>query len=150
MASVVGLCFTIWAVWRAKAAAERARDAAEEVRRQISSFDTIADVSAAIAILDEIKRLQRLQAWDIVLDRYSVLRRHLVRIEQSDSAVTDAQKNAVARAMSQFRIMEKKVETARVASAPSSPADLIRFSQIVSAHIDTLERVMMEIRRAKE
>src|SRR5271170_5972025 len=83
LASVLGFTLTIWFVWRAKTAAEQARDAAEEVRDQISRFDTVAELSAAITIIEEIMRLQRTQAWeivwDIVLDRHSTLRSHLVR-----------------------------------------------------------------------
>jgi hypothetical protein len=83
LASVLGFALTIWFAWRAKTAAEQARDAADEVRDQISRFDTIAELSAAITIIEEIMRLQRTQAWeivwDIVLDRHSILRGHLVR-----------------------------------------------------------------------
>jgi uncharacterized alpha-E superfamily protein len=69
---VVGLALTllaIWFAWRAKAAAEQVRD-------QISRFDTIAELSAAITVIEEIRRLQRTQAWeivwDIVLDRHAI------------------------------------------------------------------------------
>jgi hypothetical protein len=88
LASLAGLALTIWAVLKAKKAAEQARDAAQQVKERIASLDTLADVSAAIAILDEIKRLQRLGAWQVVLDRYSILRRHLIRVEQLNPALT--------------------------------------------------------------
>lgn len=44
---------------------------ARQVKDRIATLDTLADVSAAIAIMEEIKRLQRASAWQIALDRYS-------------------------------------------------------------------------------
>ncbi len=79
LASVFGLALTLLAIWFAW----RAKTAAEEVRDQISRFDTVAELSSAITIIEEIMRLQRTQAWeivwDIVLDRHATLRGHLVR-----------------------------------------------------------------------
>jgi hypothetical protein len=83
VASVLGFALTIWFAWCAKTAAEQACDAADEVRDQISRFDTIAELSAALTNSEEILRLKRTQAWetvwDIVLDRHSILRGRLVR-----------------------------------------------------------------------
>jgi hypothetical protein len=76
LASVAGVALTVWIAWLAKTAAEQARDAAEEVRDQISRFDTVAELSAAITIIEEIMRLQRTQAWEIVWD--IVLERHSI------------------------------------------------------------------------
>jgi len=106
LASLAGLALTIWAVLRAKKAAEQARDAAQQVKERIASLDTLADISAAITIMDEIKRLQRLGAWQVVLDRYSILRRHLIRVEQLSPALTEIQRRQIARAIGQFRIIE--------------------------------------------
>ena len=47
VASLAGLALTIWAVLKAKKAAEQARDAAQQVKERIASLDTLADVSAA-------------------------------------------------------------------------------------------------------
>ena len=147
LASLAGLALTIWAVFKAKKAAEQARDAAQQVKERIASLDTLADVSAAIAIMDEIKRLQRLGAWQIVLDRYSILRRHLIRVEQLNPALTEIQRRQIARAIGQFRIIETKVE--EVMSAPeNSPADAVAFNRIVSAQIDAIERIMTAIKQA--
>jgi hypothetical protein len=147
VASLAGLALTIWAVFKTKKAAEQARDAAQQVKDRIASLDTLADVSAAITIMDEIKRLQRLGAWQIVLDRYSILRRHLIRVEQLNPALGEIQRRQIARAIGQFRIIETKVEEAM--SAPENgPADAVAFNRIVSAQIDAIERIMTAIKQA--
>jgi hypothetical protein len=115
LASVLGFALAIWFAWRAKTAAEQARDAAEEVRDQISRFDTIAELSAAITIIEEIIRLQRTQAWEtvwnIVLERHSALRQHLVR---SQPGIRSERERAFVEAvMKQFALMTPEIERAR-------------------------------------
>ncbi len=118
-----------------------------KVKERIASLDTLADVAAAITTLDEIKRLQRLRAWHLVLDRYGVLRRHLVRVEQLNAGITETQRKQIAKAISQFRIIEEKVE--RAMSAPDQDQiDSPAFNRTVSDRIDELERIMTAIKQA--
>jgi hypothetical protein len=90
----------IWFAWRAKTAAEQVRD-------QISCLDTIAELSAAITIIEEIMRLQRTQAWeivwDIVLDRYATLQSHLSR-SKGGAGLTEAHRASIQTAILRFRI----------------------------------------------
>ena len=83
VASVLGFALTIWFAWQAKTAAEQARDAADEVRDRLSTFDTIARAVGG----DYDYRRDHAPATDagvggcldIVLERHSALRQHLVR-----------------------------------------------------------------------
>lgn len=135
---------TIWFAWRAKTAAEQAREAAQQVKNRLVTLDALADVSAAIATLSEIKTLQRLRAWELVLDRYTALRRVLVRV--SESNLSGAQSTQVTRALRHFRIIEEKVERAR-ATQQQEKLDSADFNTIVARQIDELEGTMMAIRR---
>jgi len=146
LASVVGLVIVIWASLTAKNAAEQARDAARQVKDRIATLDTLADVSTALAIMEEIKRLQRAGAWPIALDRYSTLRRHLIRVEQMNPTLKETQRTQVAGAIVQFRIIERKIEKAM--SVPDSRIDTARFNAILSSQIDALEGVLSLIKRA--
>lgn len=84
--SVVGLAITIWFAYRAKTAAEQARQAAEQARQHVLALGTVEDLSTAITMLHEIMRLQRIESWqtirNIILERYSTVRSHLVRCEE--------------------------------------------------------------------
>lgn len=110
LAGVLGFAVTIWLVFRAKTAAEQARDAARQVRARISALDTIGELSTAITILNEIMRLQRTSAWetlwDIVLDRYTNVRGHLVRSEQG-VGVGAVHQNSIRTAIAQLSIIEE-------------------------------------------
>src|ERR1700733_2343209 len=140
IASVLGFSLTIWFAWRAKTAAEQARDAADEVRDRISRLDTIAELSAAITIIEEIMRLQRTQAWetvwDIVLERHSTLRQHLVR---SHAGIrSERQRAFIDAALKQFALMTPEVE--RAGTEPErSKLDAAAFNRILSNQKDMLE-----------
>jgi hypothetical protein len=98
LAGVLGLAVTIWFAYQAKSAAEQARDAARAAKDRIFSLDTIQDLTAAMMALNEIIRLQRLNArnvpWDIVLERYGSSRNSLVRCAAS-LGVPDAQRQSI-------------------------------------------------------
>src|SRR6266853_1056967 len=144
LASLAGLALTIWAVLKAKKAAEQARDAAQQVKERIAHLDTVAAVSAAITTLEEIKTLHRTRAWDRVLAQYSTLRRHFVTIQ---AGLTRAPRDQVGRALSQFRIMEEEVEQA-MADQRQDQIDSVKFNKIASAQIETLESIMIAIKQA--
>ena len=136
-----GIALTIWFAWRAKTAAEQARDAADEVRDRISRFDTIAELSAAITIIEEIMRLQRTQAWetvwDIVLECHSTLRRHLVRTQSGVGS--ERERAFIEAAIEQFGLMTTEIERAR--SGPErSKLDTAAFNRILSNQKDMLEK----------
>jgi hypothetical protein len=149
LASVLGFALTIWFAWRASTAAEQARDAAEEVRDQLSRFDTIAELSAAITIIEEIMRLQRTQAWeivwDIVLERHSSLRQHLVRSQAG--IASERQRAFVEAALEQFAFMTPEIEHART-EPERSKLDTAAFNRILSNQKDMLEKVKIGVRKA--
>src|SRR5208283_4433789 len=97
------------------------------------TLDTLADVSAALAIMEEIKRLQRVQAWQIALDRYSTLRRHLIRVAQMNPGLTDVQRKELAASIDQFRTIEIKVE--RSITAGVKGLNLANVNGVVSREI---------------
>ena len=70
-ASIIGVIITvggfIWTIKNTKAARDAAREAVEEIQQS----KTIIDISTAIQILEEIRRLHREKAWAILPDRYT-------------------------------------------------------------------------------
>ena len=141
---LIGLAITIWQVISAKSAAEQARKAAEEVKVRILTLDTLSEISSAIALLEELKNLQRLQAWELLLDRYGSLRRRLVRIEHMAAEVDRLQFSNL---LKQFRIIEAEVEQARN-SGRYEDVDSAKFHKLVSRQIDELESLMIAIKQA--
>ena len=145
--SGAGLAITIWLAMRAKTAAEQARDAALQMKNRMATLDTLSEVSGAIELMGEIKTLQRLRAWDLVLDRYGNLRRRLVRIEQSNQVTSESHRTQIVASLGQFRIIERKIESAR-GTRRNDGIDSAKFNDVVSKQIDSLESVMIAIKKA--
>jgi hypothetical protein len=139
LASVAGLVAATWAAFKAKAAA----DAAQEVKRRIAHLDALAELSAALATLDIIKRLHRGSAWVQVLDQYDLVRRHLVRVEsmQPDSAYGQE----IRKAIRQFSMMETKVGQAMEGGGQ---VDYVALNGTVSDQVDVLERIIIAIKQS--
>jgi hypothetical protein len=150
LASVLGFALTIWFAWRAKTAAEQARKAAEDVREQISRFDTIAELSAAMTIIEEIMRLQRTQAWeivwDIVLDRYATLQSHLSR-SKGGAGLTEAHRTSIQTAIARFRIMVEGIEKARTEQEQEQLVTAV-LNRKASEQAAVLESIRMAVKKA--
>ena len=147
LVTVVGFTLTIFAIVRTKRAAVAAQKAAELTKAQLSRVNTLADFSAVVTIMDEIKRLHRAKAWDLVPDRYSVVRRHLTSIQTLNPDLSEEQRAVLAGAAVQFRTMEHRVETARTTNR-AGELDLARLNRIVTKQLDELDKVMVSIRQA--
>src|SRR5436190_15719755 len=93
--SVVGFAVTLWNVSRSKSAAERAEAAANEARLLVRSYETVADFSAAIAIMEEIKRLHRTGQLEMLLDRYAALRKVLIGVRKLSPSVNELMENQI-------------------------------------------------------
>lgn len=131
LASLIGLAITILFAFQAKGAAEQARDAARQARDRIAHLDMLEELAAAVTILEEIKRLQRLSAWEVVLERYSAVRRHVIRAENKASHLDDRKLAALGRAVEQFRIIEAEIE-ASFLPLTGEELNIARLNRIVS------------------
>lgn len=151
LASLLGLTYTIWLAYRAKTAAEQARDAARAARDRLFSLDTIKELTTAKMALNEIIRLQRLNVWgvgwDVVLDRYESARLSLVRCEHAPG-VPQAQRDAIRLAVVRLRIIVVKIETARI-HQDQTQLDIVTINRFLSTQIDALERARIAIERSE-
>lgn len=143
--SIIGFIFTIVGVRRSKNAAQRAEEAARDVQKVIFRSDIIMDLSAAVTIMDEIKRLHRVPAWVILPDRYSTLKRILVNINSSNSNLSKEHKTALQSAIQQFTDIERKVERALASESPYP--NVAAINDIVSTQADKIGEVLATIRQ---
>ncbi len=142
LASLLGLALTIWFAWRAKSASEQARDAARQAGERIFTLDTVAALAAALVTLEEIKALNRVRQWDLVVVRYGTLRRMLVAIQ---SGLAKTQRDEIEKAIGHFRIMEGKLERA-IARRDFGQIDAARHNRVVADQIDRLILIMNSIK----
>ena len=142
--SVIGFSFTIWSVIRSKRAAEAAREASIAVRSSLARTDIVAECSTAIAILEEIKRLHRIPAWQPLPDRYSALKRSLILIRTANPKLSDDHQTKIQKAVSHLTALEDVIENviAKGAEAPDVP----RLNKIVSKQVEALAEILGDIR----
>jgi len=147
MASVAGLGITFWTFMKVRSVSVAADAARREMRERLSSFATLSDVSAAISMMDEIKRLHRAKGWQVRLERYSALRKLLLGIHTYNTALTKDQKTVLIAAVSQFKIIEDRVERA-CASGKEDDLKLAQFNRMVTQQIDALDQLLISIKQA--
>ena len=140
----IGFLLTIAGVWRSKSAAEGAQRAAEATRASLAQYDAVADLAAATGLMDEIKRLQRLQAWPVLPDRYAELRRRLVAVKSSDARLTDRQRQVFQATVEKFADLERRIERWLAKGTTPNPAKL---NDIVSSQIDEVQAVLLAVQR---
>jgi len=109
--TVIGFCLTLVGVWRSKSAAEKAKQAVIEVQQDIRRIDTVAELSAAISAMNEIKALQRKAAWEILPDRYSALRKALITVRSANvAALTENQQTRFQQTITLSSSRERNLE----------------------------------------
>lgn len=142
--TLVGFAVTILGVYRSKNAAQSARDAAVQTKSLLLRSDAIADVSAALGMMEEIRRLHRAGVWQLLPDRYSALRQKLISVRTSNTDITEAKLIVLRRVSEEFKVIERRVERAIAnGDAPPNPAKL---NEIVGSHIDAVSEVLVSLK----
>lgn len=145
--SIIGFVVTVWNVRRSKSAAERAEAAANEARQAMRGYQTLSDLSATIAIMEEIRRLHRLRQIDPLLDRYGALRKALIGVRKLAPALTESMEKQLQSAITALIIMEDVVERAR---AEGNSPDFVELNHLLSAEIDSLHEVLIDMTAINE
>lgn len=143
MITIFGFMATFWGILKSKNAATRAEEAANAAKESIRLFDFVVDFSAAIAILEEIKRAHRQGDLTILPDRYSSTKKLLISIMASKITLTNDQMNVVQEATRQISRIEKQIEKMISENKGFDPA---KFNNKITENLDSLIRVLAEIK----
>ena len=142
--TVIGFGITIFSVWKSQSAAEKAQEAVQRVREDILRTDAVAEFSTALSIMDEIKRLQRYDAWPIVPDRYSALRKSLISIKSTCPNMSENHKELVQDAITSLRKIEEKIELE--SKEKEFIIDVAKYNKILSKQLDSLQEILSQIK----
>jgi hypothetical protein len=133
-------------VFKSKNAAQRAEEASRQTRESIRLLDTVVDFSAAIAILEEIKRAHRQEQWVLLPDRYAAIRKLLILLRASNAELSNSQKSVIQGALTNLSDIERAVERGLVNPASLKPA---RFNAVLSTDVDNLLTVLAELKATR-
>lgn len=151
--SVIGIPLTLWGLWityktakSAKVEATNAKIAVSQLRETLGLVDTVAELTAATSLLEEIKRLHRAGSWTIVLDRYAGLRARLITINTSNSKLNDEQRAALQDAVVQLKTIEDAVEKAVARNVV--PKNSQNYNRVIGEQMDKLLIVLTTVRQS--
>lgn len=143
--ALVGFAITIWNVLASKRAAERAEQAALDARRAMGFFDAVTELSAAIAALEEIRRVHREGAWHSLPDRYGALKKSLQGVRSAVPDLSPYQKSRLQQAVRDLAALERAVETLLEEGEARLP--VARWNAVASSHITELQDMLLELKR---
>jgi hypothetical protein len=143
--TIIGFAITFLGVFRAASAADRAQAAVANVREDIQRTNLVATFTAAIAVMDEIKRLHRQRDWDyaLLLDRYATIRKALVSVKSANPEMSNHHKTALQSSIQHFTDIEETVEQAL--ATRTDPPDIPRLNRIVAEQADNVQEILAEV-----
>ena len=144
----VGFSVTIYNVIRSKRAASRAEIAANQALDSVRHLDTVQNLSEAIAIVEEIQRLNRTSEWKVVLDRHSTFRNTLIEIKGSAAKLDDNQKSNIQAGIAHSQSMSHKIEIAL--DKKSEPTDMPKMNRILSEQVENLGAILAKVKAETE
>lgn len=143
--SLVGFGLALWRIRKTETAAKQARRAAESVREQLLQMNAIQELNSAIRTLEDIRRLHRIKAWEVLPDRYTALRLNLIAIRGRTPSLSAEQRSGM-QATIQLSNLEQEVEIAMAHDdAPS-----VHLTNTISTQIDRLAVLLVELQNQIE
>ncbi|MFH1158245.1 MAG: hypothetical protein V1721_05105 [Pseudomonadota bacterium] len=147
--TILGFAITGYSSFRAMKAAEAAKEAAKEAKEKILFLDVMAESAAALAKIDEIKRLQNDEEWRYLPEKYTELIKKLVVVRKyMEPSLTDVQKKVLVLANAQFTTNQDLVE--RKIAKKSSLIDVPGLNLVLSEQGTFLHEVFTEIKIGKK
>jgi hypothetical protein len=137
--SLVGFLITITVSLRAKRAAEQATLAAEQAKAKILKQGTLFNFSSALAVMDDLVRLNREKDWESMLDRHSQLGRILVELKDGSEGLSEEQIADIQGCVLQLKTIENQIEC-HFSSGKPEP-DIARMNRIVKKQITKLHGI---------
>ncbi len=133
----VGFGITIYNVVKAK-------QIAIKLRKDLSWTDAVGNISKSLTMIAEIKRLHRMQAWDLLTERYAELRTLLIKLKSNAIEISDDQKVILQRLIGHLRKMEDDLE--RAGDQADSQIDIAKSNKTLSRQADNLTELLGEIK----
>lgn len=154
IASILGVLLSLVGFWltfnqakNARTAAQQAKEEVQKLRQTLSQVNTIADLTAAMGAMEELKRLNRTKtSWYILPDRYSAIRWMLTTIRSANPDFSGKHKLALQDTVQRLSIIEEQVESA-LATETTDILDSAEFNRVISEQMDKLNEVLILLKQ---
>lgn len=142
--ALIGFAITIINVIKSRQASDAASESVARVREDLKRMETVSDFSAALASMEDIKRLHRDNAWQLLPERYSNLRKLLISIRQDRHNLSDDDKAKIQSAITKLSTMENNVD--KHLHVDEYKIDIPKINSIITRQIDQLNVVLVRLR----
>jgi hypothetical protein len=146
LVTLVGFWFAIKGITTAKLAAQQAESAAKQAKDKVLSQGTLAHFSSAVAVMEEIIRLQRKKDWGNALDRHSELRRLLIELKDGWSGIAPEQATIIQGCIEQFKTIEGQIE--KTVSAAKPEPNAARINGVIKDQITKVQGIAISLRNS--
>ncbi len=158
--TILGFIISLWAIRqtyreakKATSSAEAASRAVTDLKKKLYDVNVVTELATALSAMEEIKRLQRVAAWQVLPDRYSQLRSRLNTICTMYRSFTPSEMISLQLSAQQLRIAEETIEKAiymeQNAQVQTDPAyDLLNWTDLNKAVSEQMERLEPILGRA--
>jgi len=150
--ALIGFAATIIVALRAKKAAQQAREAANNVRKDIRIGNTVAQFAEVLTIMDEIKDQHRAVSWDRPASwytlpvKYSAVCRLLASIQGANPELSRPDKTALTSAINQFTTMQRLIDEALIAEEDLQQfPNIAELNEIVNECTTKLRKISVTI-----
>jgi len=149
--TTVGIILTYRQAQQAKSSAVDAKRAVTELRSQIRGINAVADLSAVLSGMEEIKRLLRENTWPILPERYSHMRSLLTGVRVSNSDLSEEQKSAISTAALQCRLAEQQIDRVLASNRNQQRPDFSRLDapkliRLLTDQMEPLEEILASLK----
>ena len=121
----------------------KTRKLSVQIRKDMKRIDSVSEFSSAISCMDEIKTLHRMEAWQILPNKYSTLRRALIVIREINPDISYESKKIIQSTISTLSSIENEIEKSNYTKVP--PPNIPKLNQTISRQMDKLHPVLIEM-----
>ena len=142
--TVIGFGLSVFASFKAKSAAEAAESASKATTAKILKADLHGDLATVLQLIDELKRLQRTKAIELLAERYSSLRSRVVAIRESTLMSSEEDLSAIQDVVVRLTALEKMI--VQDPAILDNPRQLARNNDSLSTCTDAILALRERVR----
>lgn len=142
--TIVGFGITTYAAVRARKAADAARDASLAATIGLRRADFVSEASTIIHLIEEIKRLHRSSAFELLPERYAAVRSRVISIRESGLVVGEEEPSLLQDVVARVASLERLYDADN--AFLSDAKKLVKSNESLSLCTDSLHALIEKVK----
>ncbi|MEH3127939.1 hypothetical protein [Agrobacterium cavarae] len=136
--SLLGFGVSIWQTWKAKNAAESARDAATLATEGVRKLDSVISFTSVSKSLDEIKDALHKQDYVALVNQFDKARKSLIDARENHPDLNEEQRRSIQKALTFLKTLEVEVRTSSEDNVRMQQAKFVKTLLEISDDVTTI------------